>query len=488
MNINTRDMPFINFNGQEMQWIKFNNVVVYEAWKNLIANGVPPLTLLNCKGVDLIDYKIYGNSVQSRLPEEYQEVEYINGIQAYNNPLTTGINLNCKWKDISKIQIKMQFLKLSSNSHGSMIIKSTTNGTNSYTPFICSKTSGIIFEGINGSITNDYTKEQLTKNGMKEIEILIDNNTNSSNMYFGSWQDSAYSMDWQLQYLKMYNTQNKLIRDLVPCYRKADNVVGVYDLVNDVFYTNAGTGTFVKGNNVTPTPEAPIEIQSVGDKTLNLYNGKDWYIPVEANKYYQIKFVETEGQYKYITLYDENKQVIKNIISYAYLNPIYSTWIVKPSQNGFLRAYYALSGRMMITEGLTITLTSTEDTNITNNQYIRVNNDRFYTPYEPYGYKIPVKASNGTEEITTNIYLDEPLRKIGDYADYIDFENQKLLRNIEEIDSTGTLPLDESLQVLATPTEETIELPNVPTIKGTTILSVDTNIQPSNVEVVYKGK
>lgn len=47
---------------------------------------------------------------------------------------------------------------------------------------------------------------------------------------------------------------------------------------------------------------------------------------------------------------------------------------------------------------------------------------------EQGGYKIPIEI-NGT---TTNIYLDEPLRKIGEYADYIDFENQKVVRNVEK--------------------------------------------------------
>ena len=41
-----------------------------------------------------------------------------------------------------------------------------------------------------------------------------------------------------------------LIRDFVPCYRKADNAIGLYDTVNDVFYTNAGTGTFLKGDDM----------------------------------------------------------------------------------------------------------------------------------------------------------------------------------------------------------------------------------------------
>jgi len=34
---------------------------------------------------------------------------------------------------------------------------------------------------------------------------------------------------------------------LYACYRKADGVIGLYDVDNDVFYTNAGTGTFTKG-------------------------------------------------------------------------------------------------------------------------------------------------------------------------------------------------------------------------------------------------
>ena len=51
-----------------------------------------------------------------------------------------------------------------------------------------------------------------------------------------------------------------------------------------------------------------------------------------------------------------------------------------------------------------------------------------------YGkYKIPVKVNDNV----TNIYLDEPLRKIGDYADYIDFANQKVVRNIYRYDLTG---------------------------------------------------
>jgi hypothetical protein len=43
----------------------------------------------------------------------------------------------------------------------------------------------------------------------------------------------------------------ELIRDFVPCYRKSDNVIGLYDLANNEFYTNNGTGEFIKGADVT---------------------------------------------------------------------------------------------------------------------------------------------------------------------------------------------------------------------------------------------
>ncbi len=46
-------------------------------------------------------------------------------------------------------------------------------------------------------------------------------------------------------------------------------------------------------------------------------------------------------------------------------------------------------------------------------------------------YKIPVVCSDEKgNSVTTSIYLDEPLREISSYSDYIDFENQKVVRKI----------------------------------------------------------
>lgn len=59
---------------------------------------------------------------------------------------------------------------------------------------------------------------------------------------------AGYYSHFALEYLQI--TQGtSVIHDYVPCYRKADNVAGLYDLVTGTFLTNAGSGTFAVGNN-----------------------------------------------------------------------------------------------------------------------------------------------------------------------------------------------------------------------------------------------
>lgn len=41
-----------------------------------------------------------------------------------------------------------------------------------------------------------------------------------------------------------------VLRDYIPCYRKADGVIGMYEIVTETFLTNAGGGSFGKGADV----------------------------------------------------------------------------------------------------------------------------------------------------------------------------------------------------------------------------------------------
>ena len=67
--------------------------------------------------------------------------------------------------------------------------------------------------------------------------------------------------------LKLYSCKiwksGTLEREFVPCYRKADGEIGLYDLVNDVFYTNQGSGVFTKGANINvPAHDSVLENNS----------------------------------------------------------------------------------------------------------------------------------------------------------------------------------------------------------------------------------
>ena len=69
-----------------------------------------------------------------------------------------------------------------------------------------------------------------------------------------------YAASMRLYSCKIYDN-GALVRDFVPC-RNASNVVGLYDLKNGAFYSNAGTGAFSYGE-VEPTGNHRTMVDSV---------------------------------------------------------------------------------------------------------------------------------------------------------------------------------------------------------------------------------
>lgn len=67
----------------------------------------------------------------------------------------------------------------------------------------------------------------------------------TTNVWWTAWGNS----NLKLYYTKIWDSWT-LVRDLVPCYRKSDNVIWMYDLVNDVFYINSWSWTFTKWADV----------------------------------------------------------------------------------------------------------------------------------------------------------------------------------------------------------------------------------------------
>lgn len=48
----------------------------------------------------------------------------------------------------------------------------------------------------------------------------------------------------------MFESSGSVFADLVPCYRRADGIIGMFDMIAGVFHTNGGTGTFTKGEDL----------------------------------------------------------------------------------------------------------------------------------------------------------------------------------------------------------------------------------------------
>ena len=91
--------------------------------------------------------------------------------------------------------------------------------------------------------------------------FLFGTNNNGEAQPFTSYNMQVYGC-------KIYDNE-QLIRNYIPCYRKSDDIAGLYDLVNGVFYTNAGAGEFSIGEmeGVLPREYKRVEyIESTGSQ------------------------------------------------------------------------------------------------------------------------------------------------------------------------------------------------------------------------------
>lgn len=83
----------------------------------------------------------------------------------------------------------------------------------------------------------------------EKIFFTIQDYTVSNNLYLlgqnykGNYRGNGLK---QISYFKYWDNNDNLLRDMIPCYRKSDNVIGMYDKVSNTLFTNAGTGTFYK--------------------------------------------------------------------------------------------------------------------------------------------------------------------------------------------------------------------------------------------------
>lgn len=213
-----------------------------------------------------------GGGGGSSLPAEYQEVEYIDftGTQFFSVP--ADFTTTAK-----PVLYTKSALTNDSGSSEMCIIGNCDAGSDTSTrPEIfysgkriyASQASVVglyITRDSSGNLDIDITHSISLSVGVT-AETLTEYGTNitATSLYVGKYNDgNAFMFTGRLYRVWFGNDTGAAtgsyfaldfitkLFDLVPCYRKADTVIGFYDVVNDVFYTNKGTGTFVKGPDVT---------------------------------------------------------------------------------------------------------------------------------------------------------------------------------------------------------------------------------------------
>lgn len=107
---------------------------------------------------------------------------------------------------------------------------------------------------VNGAFwsSNGFSYSQTASNTAYTVATGTCTSSATISLYMFAQHEGTSAMHvancyYKLYYCKIWDANGNLARDFVPAKRSSDGVLGLYDLVNNVFYTNAGTGTFTAG-------------------------------------------------------------------------------------------------------------------------------------------------------------------------------------------------------------------------------------------------
>ena len=196
-----------------------------------------------------------------RLPAGYQEVEYIEGTGTQyintNLYLSSGLKFDIDYS-ISDATVYQTIIG-SDNGWRSRYFFGAVDTTISKSYWYYGNRS-ITFDNEIGALNlktnvqnngNTLTMSNINGTVTKSVSASLNYTSDYTIMLFalnreGSIVDQSHA---KIYMAKIYNGNN-LIRDYVPCYRKSDGIIGLYDLVNNTFSTNSGSGTFIKGRDI----------------------------------------------------------------------------------------------------------------------------------------------------------------------------------------------------------------------------------------------
>jgi len=194
--------------------------------------------------------KEYAVAISYHVPPEYQEVEYIEttGTQWIN----TGISANtANLRTISTVLVtSVSVADGDSIWSGSWDVSGYLLNVNASGELGWHSGGKKVTANItlNNWFSVETTKQNLVVDGTS-YALASPSGSDSNTIVLIAWCSSgARGGRARARYkATMMYSGTTLLREFYPCYRKSDSVAGFWDKANEVFYTNAGTGTFVVG-------------------------------------------------------------------------------------------------------------------------------------------------------------------------------------------------------------------------------------------------
>lgn len=222
------------------------------------------------------------NYTPPRLPAEYEEVEYIEstGTQYIDTGVLTAQDIELDLKFSTGVTQRCCMGARYSTSSSSLVWgypeigKAYVGFGGATTPYnttpatlydrtmhnVILSSSKYTIDGISQTISNRGTLSRF-------YNILLFTWSNAGVPDERMWVGNVYEFK--------IKKNDVLIRNFIPCYRKSDNVTGLYDLVNNQFYTNAGTGTFLRGAEVGPKEYVNLRPKIGNKNVISRYVGND---------------------------------------------------------------------------------------------------------------------------------------------------------------------------------------------------------------------
>lgn len=223
--------------------------------------------------------KINGGDTPKHLPSGYTEVEYIrNG--NYNAYIDTGVVMFDNKDNSYTITAKITSEFHSNLNCATIIACENPVPTPDYYGlgyrYKCSQTvDSFEFYGAHENYVGTVT---YNADGTKNVVFQSTGSTtwtlNTPLILFANWANTAYTStnrpaDASIYALKVVKN-NTTVRDYVPAMRNSDGVYGLYDLVNDVFYTSPNGNLFV-GAKPKRLPSGYTEVEYVQTPSVSPY-------------------------------------------------------------------------------------------------------------------------------------------------------------------------------------------------------------------------